>query len=116
MGRAHTYGYLKERVQRNDLPNWLAKHKRRNYIIRLALSTPEWRDRGKLNALSKKCDEMTKLTGRLHVLDHEIPISHPYVCGLTVHNNMRVIDTGLNQSKSNNLTIDLDLRGQLTLI
>lgn len=115
MGRVHTYGYLKERILRGDLPNWLAKHPRRDYIVRLACSTPEWRDRGKLNLLSKQCDLMTKLTGRKHVMDHEIPISHPYVCGLTVHNNMRVVDTGANQSKGNNLAGELDLRGQLVL-
>jgi predicted nucleic acid-binding Zn ribbon protein len=35
------------------------------------------------------------------VVDHIIPVQHPYVCGLTVPWNLRVGPESCNQAKSN---------------
>lgn len=115
-GRIIHYGYLKKRIDSGTLPDWLVKHPRKTYILRCAQSTPAWANKKEMNKLAKQADEKTMLTGRPHVLDHIIPLAHPMVCGLTVHNNLRVMDKLANQKKSNCLNGELDLLGQLSLI
>lgn len=106
-GRVINYGYLKARILSGTLPAWLLKHKRRKYIEMAANSTPTWADRKQLLKLAKLADEKERLTGVPHVLDHIIPLNHPFVCGLTVHYNMRVIPKGMNTQKSNDLNAEL---------
>lgn len=48
-----------------------------NWIVQRILATPSWAD------------------------FHEIPLTHPRVSGLHVHNNLRPIPAGPNMSKSN---------------
>lgn len=83
------------------LPNWVQKHPRGDYIVRLALSCPEWADREALRALQQKARRLTVRTGKLHVLDHIIPLQHRDVCGLTVQQNLRVVPAACNAVKHN---------------
>lgn len=84
------------------LPEWLAKHPRIGYIVACTLSYPPWLDRADLEPLRKEAQRLTKETGILHVLDHHpIPVTHPYVCGLTVPWNLRVVPWRVNASKGN---------------
>jgi hypothetical protein len=58
---------------------------------------------------------LTSQTGVEHVVDHEIPLNHTMVCGLTVPENLRVITRSQNNAKSNHwnpdqLKLDLDHR------
>lgn len=54
-----------------------------------------------VKALEKYRDDLTRITGIRHVLDHITPLNHPLVCGLNVHTNLRVVRWRANASKSN---------------
>lgn len=89
-----------------DLPAWLQKHSRSDYIIAVVLSAPPWVDRAALLRLQKRARELTRVTGVKHVLDHIVPVCHPYVCGLTVPWNIRVIPATANAAKGNQFSPD----------
>lgn len=82
-------------------PVWLTRHPRIKYIMAANLSAVEWRNKGKIAALRKEAQRLTADTGIQHVIDHEIPLVHPLVCGLSVHNNMRVVTYAVNAAKGN---------------
>jgi hypothetical protein len=70
-------------------------------VRQAVLATPPWVERQQLKALADRRDELTRKTGIVHVLDHEIPISHPRVCGLNVPWNLKVVPRASNARKSN---------------
>lgn len=92
---------LRARILAGEIPPWLQKHPRRSYIIAAVLSAGGWTDREALNALRDEARAKTKETGVEHVLDHDIPLNHPYVCGLTIMCNMRILTRLQNAAKSN---------------
>lgn len=94
---------LRERILQGDLPEWLQNHVRRRRIILLTLSVPPWIKASDFAALETERDFRTATTGVQHVLDHDIPLDHPLMCGLTVPWNMKVIDKHLNARKGNKL-------------
>lgn len=106
MGWIHYLGRSPSRAAllRGEVPRWIANSRRAGYIARVLLSAPPWVDLDALRALAAEAQRMTALTGRLHVLDHEIPLSHPRVCGLTVPWNIRVRHWRANASKGNRWT------------
>jgi len=53
-----------------------------------------WRDKDKIAKMYLDCQP------GYHV-DHIIPINHPLVCGLTVHNNLQILTAQENIAKSN---------------
>lgn len=117
MSRCTGYGYLRSRILAGNEPPWLLVHKRRSYIVKAALATPDWRNKVAIRELEKRAIFLTKATGVAHVVDHEIPLAHPMVCGLTVHNNLKVITHDRNKQKSNNLNLELlDQPEQLRMI
>lgn len=72
--------------------------KRRAYILK---ATPSWADTKAIFVeyeLAKWCSDMMGV--KYHV-DHIIPLKSTKVCGLHVHNNLRVIPASDNLSKSN---------------
>lgn len=81
-------------------PWWVRQHPRRSYIVAANLATPDWVDREALKRLHAEAKRLTVETGVQHVVDHIVPINHPYVCGLTVPWNLRVITWRQNASKS----------------
>lgn len=84
-----------------DLPAWIGRSKRQRYIAAVLLSAPPWVDRWELYALKHTAAALTIMTGRLHVLDHIVPLNHPDVCGLTVPWNLRIVPWRVNASKGN---------------
>lgn len=61
-------------------------------------ATPSWADSSKIKEIYKACPEGS------HV-DHEIPLTHPLVCGLHVHQNLRILSASENLSKGNKFEI-----------
>lgn len=92
---------LRARLLAGEEPGWLQRHIRRPYIIMAVMSMASWADRDAITALRKEAKRRTQETGIKHVVDHEIPLCHPYVCGLTVETNMRVIPHAVNAAKGN---------------
>lgn len=92
----------KAKIMAGERVHWVFNHKTRaDYLLAIVLSAPPWVDRWELEALRAFANCMTKMTGVQHVLDHIIPVTHPYVCGLTVPWNLRVVPWRVNASKGN---------------
>lgn len=62
-------------------------------------ATPAWADTAAIKALYAEARRKTIETGELHVVDHIIPKINPFVCGLHVHQNMRVVHWRANAIK-----------------
>lgn len=92
---------LRARLLVGDEPGWLQRHSRRAYLVALILATPPWYNRAEVARLSREARQRTLRTGRPHVLDHVIPITHKRVCGLNVQNNLQITDAAVNARKSN---------------
>jgi hypothetical protein len=90
---------FKKRLMAGIVPDWLKAHKRCRYITQAVLSFPFWVDRAELKQLVAERDKQTALTGVPHQLDHDIPLLHPCVCGLTVPWNIRVLTRQENLKK-----------------
>lgn len=91
----------RQRCIAGDLPAWLERHPRKEYIVQVTVSTPPWVDRKALQELRDRATRATKLTGEQHVLAHVVPITHPRVCGLTVPWNLKVKHWLVNQREGN---------------
>ena len=86
---------------RGEVPKWIANSKRAAYIRAVVLSAPPWVDLKELRAMKARAAWETTMSGKLHVLDHIVPVTHPLVCGLTVPWNLRIVPWDTNLSKSN---------------
>lgn len=64
-------------------------------------ATPPWADLDAIRALYKEAKRLTRTTGILHSVDHEIPLKGETVCGLHVENNLRVLPHVQNVAKGN---------------
>ena len=64
-------------------------------------ATPKWADMKAIKAMYSEAERLTRETGELHVVDHIVPKISPWVCGLHVHWNMRVIHWRANLQKGN---------------
>lgn len=62
---------------------------------------PKWADKEAIKEIYKHAQSMSQSTGELHHVDHEIPLKGKNVCGLHVHDNLRVIQAIDNLKKSN---------------
>lgn len=71
------------------------------------LRTPSWVDWREVYAMRALARRLTKETGITHELDHIYPVCSPYVCGLNVHQNLRVVPQIENRSKGNRLLRNL---------
>jgi hypothetical protein len=93
---------LRALILSDTMPEWLKRHNRKSYIIACVLSKPEWADTEAMQALRREAQRLTLETGEQYVLDHHpYPLTHPLVCGLTVHQNLRVVPWRVNASKGN---------------
>lgn len=82
---------FRARLLAGVIPLWLAKHDRKSYIIAAIISFPVWVNRSELCAIEKRAKSLTLQTGIQHHVDHDIPLVHPLVCGLSVPGNLRVL-------------------------
>lgn len=91
----------KRRILAGDIPPWITKHPRRAYLISSFLAAPLWVRSTDFKFIRQEADALTLATGVKHVLDHLVPVSHPYVCGLTVPWNVVSVPRLVNAAKSN---------------
>lgn len=97
---------LRRRILDGREPRWLTFHSRRAYIVAAVVQSPEWVDRAELTAIYAESRRRTDETGIPHVVDHHIPLNHPYVCGLHVPWNLRIVPWAVNASKGNRFNPD----------
>jgi hypothetical protein len=60
-----------------------------------------WANQDAINEIYRQAELLTRATGRLHVVDHEIPLQGREVSGLHVETNLRVIEHHENAVKHN---------------
>jgi hypothetical protein len=60
-----------------------------------------WANQDAIDEIYRQAELMTQATGRLHVVDHEIPLQGRTVSGLHVERNLRVIEHHENARKHN---------------
>lgn len=70
-------------------------------------ATPAWCDLDLVKSLYRHARSLTEQTGVRHHVDHIIPLRHELVCGLHVHNNLRVIPADENWRKHNSFDPDI---------
>lgn len=96
-----------ERLRRASL--WRETHKhvinagtsRRRASVQQAV--PLWVDYRKIIDIYELSQALTTMTGIQHQVDHYYPLNGKYVCGLHVHDNLRVITREENQAKGNKM-------------
>ena len=64
-------------------------------------ATPIWTDMSEIAKFYAEAKRLTRETGELHVVDHIVPKISPFVCGLHVPANLRVIHWRENTLKAN---------------
>lgn len=75
--------------------------------IVLANAYCEWSDIDEVVRTYLAAALMCEITGEQYVVDHVVPLSNPFVCGLHTHTNLEVVTLELNQAKSNLLWPDM---------
>jgi hypothetical protein len=83
---------------------WAWKRIRVGRSVRAALmilARPLWANSRKIRDIYAKAKETTQATGIPHHVDHIVPINNWKVCGLHVHENLRIIPAKENLQKSN---------------
>lgn len=83
------------------LPPYLERNPRLEYIQTIIRATPPWISTRDFKPLVERRAWLTRLHGEPYVLDHIVPLTHPYVCGLNVPYNVAVIPFRCNAAKSN---------------
>lgn len=69
------------------------------------LATPHWASLDAIRQLYIECEQITLSTGVKYHVDHIIPLKGKNVCGLHVHNNLRIIPMVDNLTKRNKFDI-----------
>lgn len=92
-------------------PGWLKVHPRRSYIVAVISASVPWGDEIDLRLLSAWARALTVFWGVEHVCDHRIPITHPYVCGLNIPENIQILTRKANSAKGNKWAPDQLLLG-----
>lgn len=99
---------LRARILAGDEPEYVTKNPRAQYIRQCVISAPPWCDRERVRQMMLEARRLTLATGIPHVLDHDIPLNHWFVCGLTVPDNLRVVAKPMNDRKGNKLHMLVD--------
>lgn len=97
---------MKRRLLAGEMPLWIQKHKRRDYIYSAILSFPYWVSRADLKKIDDEAKRLTRSTGVPHEVNHVVPLRHPLVSGLTVPWNLEIV----TQSHNGRIGNCLDLR------
>lgn len=69
-------------------------------------ATPDWANFEEIQEAYKECRELRD-RGHDYEVDHIVPLNHPYVCGLHVGHNLRVIPATENRRISNHTWPDM---------
>jgi hypothetical protein len=73
------------------------------YRAKILRATPPWSDRAKIDEVYALAELMTRLLGVKYSVDHYYPLRGKKVCGLHVHENLRVIREDQNRAKANKM-------------
>jgi len=88
----------KQRIERRA--SLIRHHSAKRRAAKLR-STPAWANLQAIATIYAEADRLTRETGIVHHVDHDIPLQHPLVCGLHVESNLRVLTASDNIRKSN---------------
>lgn len=108
--------YLRNRVKiRQRMSKWVKEHRGihdAGTALRRAKklqATPKWVNKFFIEEIYDIASRRTKLQSGGHKwhVDHIIPLQSKTVCGLHVHNNLRVIPSLVNYSKNNRYWPDM---------
>lgn len=105
------------RLMPRKLPDWLCREyhpgvdpvdpsrleRSRDYFRHLHQATPAWLTRADRQRFYRIYGEMRRRrrAGARVAVDHIVPLRSPYVCGLNVPWNLRIVDDRANMSKGN---------------
>lgn len=64
-------------------------------------ATPYWADLEKIQKVYEKVKWLESITGLRYEVDHVIPLNGEKLCGLHVWENLQILESSLNKSKSN---------------
>jgi len=76
-----------------------------NRRARKLQAIPLWSNALEINKIYTQAKELEKNDGIKRHVDHIIPLKHDFVCGLHVHDNMRIITAHENMKKGNHYVI-----------
>lgn len=99
----------KERLRRwaeENRPRMREKNATRR--ARKGRATPVWADGDAIAAIYAECVRISVETGFAHEVDHIIPLKGATVCGLHVHQNLRIVAKSVNRSKNNRLEAEFE--------
>lgn len=83
------YSAKRRATKRNSCPSWLSpKH------------------RSEIKSLYKMAKNITEKTGNIHHVDHIVPLTNEFVCGLHVPWNLQILPASENLSKHNKLIVE----------
>jgi hypothetical protein len=74
---------------------------RRSWIIARIKATPPWADFDQIRKVYAEASRRHLQTGIPQQVNHRIPLQHPNVCGLHVHNNLEVLTAKQNNARRN---------------
>lgn len=88
-------------------PDWMTaepksiNHERKQrYYSKLYQASPAWVNRNEVYRIHRQARRLRDIGSDVSV-DHIVPLSHPYVCGLNVPWNLEIVNAAYNQFKSN---------------
>lgn len=70
-------------------------------------ATPKWANFNKMLEIYKESQLLSKTTGKVHHVDHIVPLISDLVCGLHCEQNLRVVLEEVNLSKGNRHWLDM---------
>lgn len=102
----------KNRERLNEYDKERYKNNKHVYIQRVAKrkadminATPSWADIKAIESIYKQAKYMKCKTGTEYHVDHIVPLKGKLVCGLHVENNLQILTSVENRSKSNNFNV-----------
>lgn len=83
----------------NNKSRVYAKNARRRALKRQAI--PPWANYEKIQSIYDECARLSADTGIQHHVDHVIPLTSKFVCGLHCESNLQILTKSENSQKSN---------------
>jgi hypothetical protein len=98
-----------ERVYRYDEYSYANPNTRRGlrYFKQLLRAWPDWADDEAMWAIYEERDRINEEEGGNVVVDHAVPLNHPYVSGLHNEFNLQILTDLENSKKSNKYWPDM---------
>jgi len=81
--------------------------RRIKYYEKLLAAWPDWAEPVEIQKIYKERDRLNRITGKVHHVDHIVPVSNDYACGLHNEFNLQVLTEVENLQKSNHYWPDM---------